>query len=155
MTDLQPLAVLLERNERQRDVAMAEHQRTVTAGQAAAAQAEQLRVYRGEYEQRWQAHFARDGAIELLRCYQGFMERLTQAVEHQARVEVHAALQIERAQLALREADMRCASVRLLIERRTRERRLADERRDQKLTDEFAARAAWNRHAAAAQRRPA
>jgi len=39
--------------------------------------------------------------------------------------------------------------VRKLIERRTHEQRLAADRRDQKQSDEFAARVAWNRvHAA-------
>jgi flagellar FliJ protein len=47
--------------------------------------------------------------------------------------------------VALRESELRCASVRKLIERRTQEHRLFEERRDQKQTDEQAARAAWNR----------
>jgi flagellar FliJ protein len=40
---------------------------------------------------------------------------------------------------------LRVASVRKLVERRQHEQRLGAERRDQKTTDEFAARAAWNR----------
>ena len=154
MTDLQPLTVLLGRNERQRDAAIAEHLRAVASSRAAAAQAEQLRGYRREYEQRWSAQFCVAGQMELVRCYQSFMERLTQAVEHQARVEAHAALQVERALVALRETELRCAAVRKLIERRSHEHRLAAERRDQKQSDEFAARAAWNRRGATGQPRP-
>ena len=149
MTDLQPLTLLLGQHERQRDAALAEHQRAQQASAAAAAQSEQLHTYRREYEQRWSEQFRREGKIELVRCYQSFMERLTQAVDQQARAAEHAARQVENAMLALRECELRCASVRKLIERRTHEQRLAADRRDQKQSDEFAARVAWNRvHAA-------
>jgi flagellar FliJ protein len=145
MTDIQTLTILLGQNERQRDAAIAEHQRAQGAAEAARAQAEQLHGYRRDYEQRWSAQFCREGKIELVRCYQSFMERLTLAVEQQARVAAHAAQQVERALSALRDSEMRCASVRKLIERRVAEQRLATDRRDQKQTDEAATRAAWNR----------
>ena len=45
----------------------------------------------------------------------------------------------------VREQELRVASVRKLIERRLAELRLAADRRDQKQTDDFASRAAWNR----------
>jgi flagellar FliJ protein len=143
MTPLHALTALLAQNERQRDIALAEHLRAVAASQAATAQAEQLRTYRREYEQRWSAQFCLEGKIELVRCYQSFMERLTLAVDHQAQIEQGAALQVTRAQLAVRDAELRCASVRKLMERRAQEQRLATERSDQKQSDEYAARAAW------------
>ncbi|HWI10235.1 MAG TPA: flagellar export protein FliJ, partial [Burkholderiaceae bacterium] len=145
MTDLQPLTILLGQSERQRDAALAEHQRAQLASDAAAAQAEQLRTYRREYEQRWSAQFARRGQIELVHCYQSFMERLTQAVEQQARMAELAAQRLAHALAALRSAEMRCASVRKMIERRVLEQRAATERREQKQTDEAATRAAWVR----------
>ena len=146
MTDLQPLTLLLGQRERQRDAALAEHQRAVLASEAAAAQAAQLLTYRREYEQRWGEQFKREGQIELVRCYQSFTERLTQAVEQQTLMADLATKRVEAALLALRESELRCASVRKLIERRTVEHRLSAERRDQKQTDEQASRAAWNRH---------
>ena len=145
MTDLQPLTILLGQSERQRDVALAEHQRAQAVSDAAAAQAEQLRNYRRDYEQRWGAQFAREGKIELVHCYQSFVDRLSQAVEQQTRIAAHAAQQLERALAVLRAAEMRCASVRKLIERRVLEQRVATERHDQKQTDEAATRAAWVR----------
>ena len=45
----------------------------------------------------------------------------------------------------LRDGEIRVASVRKLIERRQAEARLSADRREQKTTDEFASRAAWNR----------
>ena len=153
MTNIHTLTVLLGRNESQRDTAIAEHLRAVAHNQAASAQAEQLRTYRREYEQRWNAQFAVEGQIALVHCYHGFMERLTQALDHQLRVEAHAEGRLERALELLRAAELRCASVRMLIERRTLEQRLVDERRDQKQSDEFAARVAWNRQGTRGQPR--
>jgi flagellar FliJ protein len=143
--DLQPLHILLALAERQRDEALAEQFKLDAARRTAEAQAEQLVVYRREYEQRWSAQFARRGQIELVHCYQSFMERLTQAVDQQARRAELAAQQLAQALAALRAAEMRCASVRKLIERRVLEQRVATERRDQKQTDEAATRAAWVR----------
>jgi flagellar protein FliJ len=145
MTDLQPLTLLLGQHERQRDAAIAEHQRAIQASTAATAQAEQLHAYRRDYEQRWSEQFKREGKIELVRCYQSFMERLTQAVDQQTSVAEYAAQQVDTALSALRECELRCASVRKLIERRTQEHRAVEERRDQKQTDEQASRIAWNR----------
>jgi flagellar protein FliJ len=145
MTDLQPLTLLLDQNERRRDEALAEHQRAQTASDAAASQVEQLRIYRREYEQRWSAQFQREGKMELVHCYQSFMERLTQAVEQQVLVAELATQRLETTLAALRESEMRCASVKKLIERRVIEHRIAQERRDQKQTDEMASRAAWSR----------
>ena len=145
MTDVQTLTILLGQNERQRDAAIAAHQRAQATAEGAKGQAEQLLTYRREYEQRWSAQFCREGKIELVHCYQSFMERLTLAVEQQARVAEHAAQQVERALSALRDTELRCASVRKLIERRLAEQRIATDRRDQKQTDEAASRAAWNR----------
>ena len=151
MPDLHALTVLLTQNVHQRDAATAEHLRAQAASRAAAAQADQLRTYRREYEQRWHAQFSVEGPITLVHCYHGFMQRLTQAVEHQAHIEEQAALHVKRALAAVSAAELRCASVRKLIERRSQEQRLAAERRDQNQTDEFAARAAWNRRSANGQ----
>jgi flagellar FliJ protein len=103
-----------------------------------------LVTYRREYEQRWAHQFRTDGRMELVNCYRGFMERLTQAVEQQRRVAMQTEIQLEEAQLALRDGEIRVASVRKLIERRVADVRVAVDRREQKATDEFAARAAWN-----------
>ena len=151
MTDLQPLAMLLDQNERKRDAAIVEHQRMRLASEAAAAQAAQLLDYRRDYEQRWQTQFRQAAQIEVLRHYQSFMERLTQAVEQQARIAEHARAQVERALVALRDTELRCASVRKLIERRTNEQRTRTDRLEQKRSDEFASRAAWD-HPNAASR---
>ena len=145
MSPLQPLMSLLAQTERERDEAMQLHQRMEAALQAALQQAEQLVNYRREYEQRWSAQFSREGQMPLVHCYQNFNERLTQAVDYQANAVQQAQAQAERSRQAWTEQEIRVASVRKLIERRVREAQLSTERRDQKATDEFAARADWTR----------
>lgn len=149
MNDLQPLQALLAQTERERDAALAAHRQAQRASDAARAQAEQLVSYRQEYEQRWQAQFAQGGQITLVQCYQGFIERLTQALESQTRAAQHAASQAAHAGSALRDNELRCASVRRLIERRVRDIHVDVERREQRTSDELAARAAWTRLASA------
>ncbi len=145
MTPLQPLIILLGQSESERDAAQAALQRALISHQAAAAQAEQLLAYRRDYELRWGNQFQTAGAIELVHCYRSFMDRLTQAVEQQQRVARHAEAQVEPARAALLATELRVATVRKLIERRVLEQRLAEARQEQKTSDEFAARSAWNR----------
>ena len=152
MNNLQPLVALLAQSESERDVALAQHQRAQSAHQAAQAQAAQLVDYRRDYEQRWGERFASAGHIELVTSYHGFMNRLTQAVDHQARIAEQTSVQLDRAGAMLVEREMRVASVRKLIERRLTELERRSERHEQNQLDELAARVAWNRLAAAVTR---
>ena len=144
MTSLQPLVALLAQTERQRDLALADHLKAQSVRDAAQTQADQLLAYRREYVQRWRAQFCQQGRIELVRCYQGFMERLTQAVEQQARIAASLGEQAAQAGATLREREQQFAAVRKLIERRLAEGRAADLRDEQKQSDELAARIAWS-----------
>jgi flagellar FliJ protein len=145
--DLRSLRLLLAQAEGQRDEALAEQLKLDAAWRAAAAQAEQLVLYRREYEQRWRAEFCREGKIELVRCYQGFIERLTQAVEQQERVATQTAEQAERAAAIMRGHDVRAAALKKLIERRIKEGDRVAAGREQRQHDEHASRAAWVRFA--------
>lgn len=151
-SDLQPLMALLEQTEQERDAALQRQQRAQSDHMAAIAQGEQLVAYRRDYEQRWGERFSSAGHIELVHSYHGFMTRLTMAVEHQQRVVDTASGTLERACAALVEQEMRVASVRKLIERRVHEMQRQSDRREQRQLDELAARAAWNRLAAAVTR---
>jgi flagellar FliJ protein len=143
--DLHSLALLLAQAERERDEALAEQFRAEAARRAAVAQAEQLVDYRRDYERRWSAEFGREGKIELVRCYQGFMQRMTQAVEQQERIAANATVHAERAEAIVRGHELRVAALKKLVERRLREREVAAARREQKDSDDRAVRAAWNR----------
>lgn len=147
--DLRSLQLLLTQAEAQRDEALAEQMKLEVARRASVAQAEQLVAYRREYEQRWSAEFCREGKIELVRCYQGFIVRLTQAVEQQERIAAHAVVQVERAAAIVRGHDVRAAALKKLVERRAQEGRRVAAGLEQKQSDEHAARAAWVRFTAA------
>lgn len=147
--DLRSLQMLLAQAEAQRDEALAEHMKLEAARRASVAQAEQLVAYRREYELRWSAEFCREGKIELVRCYQGFIVRLTQAVEQQERIAVHAAAQVERAAAIVRDHEVRAAALKKLVERRVQEGHRVAAGLEQRQSDEHAARAAWVRFAAA------
>ncbi|MBZ4096744.1 flagellar export protein FliJ, partial [Escherichia fergusonii] len=46
-------------------------------------QLEALSGWRGDYEKRWKAQFAGGASMEIIRCYQDFMQRLGQAIAEQ------------------------------------------------------------------------
>jgi flagellar FliJ protein len=150
MDALQPLLSLLEQTRAERDQTLAEHQRRRAELQSAEAQAAQLAGYRDDYARRFGSSFQRSGALELMQCYQGFMTRLDGAAAQQRRNTELARSAADAAQARLLAAELRVASVDKLIERRRAEAALAHERREQKAGDEFAARMAWQRGAAAA-----
>ena len=143
MQALRPLLALLEQTERERDDAQVHLVRLRDAHHGARAQAEQLLAYRSDYDARWGAQPGREGGVEIVLCAQGFGTRLSQAVEHQSRIAAHAARELEAAEHALRECELRVASVRKLVERRLAEVKREADRHEQKQLDEFANRAAW------------
>ena len=154
MTNLQPLIALLAQAERQRDMALADQMKAREASTAAQAQADQLVAYRSEYERRWSAQFSREGRIELVRCYQDFMERLSQAVETQVQIARRASAQLDHAEAELRGHELRIAALGKLIGRRRAEDDRGAQRDEQRENDELAARVAWDRRAAAARTAP-
>lgn len=145
MNPLQPLMSLLAQTERERDEALQNHQRFEAALQAAKAQLEQLQTYQREYETKWSTQFSQIGQMPLVHCYQSFNERLTQALQYQQAAVQQAQERAEKGRVLWQEKEVRVASVRKLIQRRLNEQQLMADRRDQKITDEFAARAAWGK----------
>jgi flagellar FliJ protein len=142
---IQALALVLEHAERERDLALSEQLRAQQLLDGAQRQSQQLLNYRSEYEQRWNIQFRQAGTREIVQCYQGFMGRLQLAVDQQHHQVTLAGRKLEAAREALRAQELRVAAVRKLIERRQQELALAAGRREQKLTDEQASRAAWSR----------
>lgn len=138
----QALNILLERAEAERDDALAKLQELQRQAEAAQAQAQQLGQYRSDYQQRWTQQFARQTTIDIVGHYQNFGQRLDQAIAQQGAVSQFAQQRVERAREALRDLELRVASVRKLIERRQGELRRSAQCREQKATDEQAARAA-------------
>lgn len=141
------LSLLLERAEGERDTAAQALHAASNQAQAAHAQHGELAGYRQDYRQRWTESFAQATTMDIVGCYQSFGQRLNQAVDTQGHVANHADQRQMRAREALRQAELRVAALRQLIARRQAEAAKVDQRREQRATDEFAARAHLRRSA--------
>ncbi len=136
------LQTLLQRAESERDSAALALRQAEDLVARAEQQGQALHSYRGEYDQRWTAHFQASGAVELLHCQRGFGQRLDQAINHQRINTQHLGNRLQPARNLLLAREQRVAAVRKLIERRQAELQAMANRRDQRSTDEAAQRAA-------------
>ena len=143
LSPVDALRPVLAHAEAERDAALAAVRAAEQAAARSQAQADQLQEYRGEFRDRWRTRFASEGTTTLLQCRHGFGQRLDQAIDQQGQQCQASARKLEQARERLQQREMRLAAVRKLIERRLAEVERADQRRDQKQTDEAAQRAAW------------
>lgn len=141
MSALQPLLLVLEAAEKARDAALSELEGGRKAYEAARQQAQSLHDWRREYQTKWQAQFRQSGGMEIIRCYQDFMQRLAEAVAEQDRRVEQTSLYMDRCRQLLIERERRVAAVGQLIERRQQEAAQMRNRLEQKATDEIASRA--------------
>ena len=143
----QALNTLLEIAERERDqaaAALAQVERQLRAQQQ---QWDQLQAYQADYLKRAPAHGGRSAPIEVLRCHQGFMGRLDQAITHQQRVLNAAQAEVQLRRQTLLQRETRLASVRKLMQRRATAATHAADRADQRQTDEAALQRHWHQRA--------
>jgi flagellar FliJ protein len=141
------LGLLLERAEGERDAAAQALHAASAQAQAAHDQHGELSGYRQDYQQRWTQSFAQGTTMSIVGCYRSFGQRLDQAVDTQGHVAQHADQREVRAREALRQAELRVAALRQLIARRQAEADKIAQRREQRASDEFAARAHLRRTA--------
>ncbi|NCT81805.1 MAG: flagellar export protein FliJ [Comamonadaceae bacterium] len=141
------LGLLLERAEGERDAAAQALHAASAQAQAARAQHGELAGYRQDYQQRWTQSFAQGTTMSIVGCYRSFGQRLDQAVDSQGHVAQHADQRQQRARETLRQAELRVSALRQLIARRQAEADKAAQRREQRASDEFAARAHLRRTA--------
>ena len=85
---------------------------------AAQRQAQSLHDWRNDYQNRWQAQFRQAGGVEIMRCYQDFMQRLGSAVSDQDVKVAQALAQQQRCQATLLERERKVAAISQLLERR-------------------------------------
>lgn len=140
----QALLALLQHEQQQRDRALAAHAQAQQTAEQAMQQAAQLMAYRVEYESRWATQFNRGGTMPIVMCYRSFMQRLDQAVRQQQHQAEATQAQLQRARTELLERERQLASVRKLLERRETDTRLAQQRHEQRQSDENALRAHWH-----------
>lgn len=139
MSSLNALAVAVEAASRKRDEARRALQDTQAAQQAAQAQLEQLEGYARETEARWGVKADTAMKPEVMYHHYQFMNRLGHAAGIQNGVVGDHAHRVEVARQALRQAELRLASLRKVVDKRRQELELAQMRREQKQTDERAA----------------
>lgn len=148
LPDTRTLSLLLEREEAARDAALLALQQAENQLAQARSQHEALAGYRGEYIARWSAQLKQSASIEVVHCYRSFMLRLDQALEQQAAVLQRADAAVTNRRAERIAAETRVAAIGRLIGRRVDAHRHAEQRRDQRGTDEAALRATWGRGAA-------
>lgn len=137
------LMTLLEQAERDRDAAMAQLTQLAEAQARLSTQQQQLQAYRRDYHARWTAQFRQSGSAEVVRHYQGFVERLNHALE-QLELQMQAQeQQLMPARQLLVERETRVMALGKLLARRDGELTRRAAQREQKASDEMAARMAW------------
>jgi flagellar protein FliJ len=136
----QPLITLLEQAEEARDAALAQFEVSRKAHEGSRQQLQSLQDFRDQYQTRWQTQFRQAGGMEIMRCYQDFMARLGDAVNDQHRRCEQFSQAMERCRTELIERERKVAAVTQLLQRREKEQAQREMRREQKATDELAAR---------------
>jgi len=137
------LQVLLDREQTDRDAIAVMVRQAQDHLERLSAQMAQFSQYRNDYVDRWQQQFHQTGGIEIVQCYRSFMQRLDQAMQQLTQQRQQAELNLRRQRHRLVEAETRVAAIKKLMERRVETFMLAQQRRDQKQTDEAAQRSAW------------
>jgi len=143
--DTDALQILLEREEADRDAIAVDTRQAQDHLERLNAQVAQFSQYRADYVTRWQQQFHQAGGIEIVQCYRSFMQRLDQAMQQLTLQQRQAEVNLKRQRHRLMEAETRVAAIKKLISRRVETFQRAEQRRDQKQTDEAAQRAAWSR----------
>jgi flagellar FliJ protein len=141
--DTASLQLLLEREEAQRDAIALTLRQAQDHLQRLQRQMTQFTQHRADYIARWQQQFQQTGGIEIVQCYRSFTQRLDQAVAQLSLQQRQAELNLQRQHHRLVEAEKRVAAIGKLISRRMQTHQRAEQRREQKHTDEAAQRAAW------------
>jgi flagellar FliJ protein len=137
------LQIMLEREESDRDALALTVRQAQDHLERLNAQLRQFSQYRADYVDRWQQQFHQAGGIEIVQCYRSFMQRLDQAMQQLTLQQGQAELNLKRQRHRLVEAETRVAAIKKLVGRRVETFLLAQQRRDQKQTDEAAQRSAW------------
>ncbi len=139
MSSLNALMIAIEMATRKRDEARQALRDRVQAQSAAIAQMEQLQAYSAEMQERWALREGAEFKPEVMFHQRQFMQRLEHAIELQTKVLRDHELRVQAAQHALMTTELRLSSLEKVVQMRRRDMALAEQRRDQKQTDERAA----------------
>lgn len=139
MSELKSVRLALELAQRRRDAAGKVLAHALRLCQLASDQLQQLQAYALETQERWALGARSHCGPEILRNFQQFMERLQQAINLQQHALAQRELERENARRELLAADIRIASLKLLLDRRHTAAGKRAAAQAQKHSDEFAA----------------
>jgi flagellar FliJ protein len=139
MPKLRALELAIEQATQQRDAQARKHaqaQRTLQYGQGQLAQ---LENYSNDTDARWIGGHAVNLSVELIKHHYQFMDRLQNAVGLQHGVIVNLEQQLALAHQNLLQAEYRLAGFKQVLKNRRLALSQVQQRREQRITDEFAA----------------
>lgn len=139
MPQFRALELAIEQATRQRDEQARKHaqaQRTLTY---ANGQLSQLQNYAGDTDARWMGGTAVDLSAELIKHHYQFMDRLHNAIAQQQGVIANLEHQLSLAHQDLLKAEYRLAGIKQVLKGRRAAQQVVLQRREQRITDEFAA----------------
>lgn len=139
MSALNALMVAIDLATRKRDEARDQLRQREQAQSAAQQQMDQLLAYNQEMQERWAVRSGARFQPQVMYHQRQFMLRLEHAIELQTKALREHELRVQAARQALTNAELRLKSLEKVVEMRRRDMALAEQRRDQKQTDERAA----------------
>jgi flagellar FliJ protein len=138
MSNLSAITLAIELAGKRRDDAAKSVALALQRVSFADEQMQQLRGYAGDTDARWLGAPPGMLSSELIKHHYQFVDRLHQAIGLQAVAIADANVQVDRARRALVTAEVRLAGLKLVLETRRAVVSRAQQRREQRNTDEFA-----------------
>lgn len=139
MPKFRALQLAIEQATQQRDAQARNHAQAQRTLQFAHGQLAQLQNYSNDTDARWIGGQAVDLSVELIKHHYQFMDRLQNAVTLQQGVIETMARQVAAAHQVLLQAEYRLAGFKNVLKSRHAAQSVVEQRREQGITDEFAA----------------
>jgi flagellar FliJ protein len=139
MPKFRVLELAIEQATQQRDTQARKHAQAQRTLQHAHGQLSQLENYSNDTDARWVGGHAIDLSVELVKHHYQFMERLQNAVNLQHGVISNLEQQLSLAHQNLLQAEYRLAGLKQVLKSRRLALNVVQQRREQLITDEFAA----------------
>jgi flagellar protein FliJ len=135
-----PITTLIELAERETDAAAKKLGAAIRAGEETEQKLALLHEYRNEYAARFQTGLSTGLSATGYRNFRAFLEKLDTAISGQQEIVRHAQSRIKEQRSAWQESERKRMSYNTLGNRAQTEEQRREARRDQKITDERAAR---------------
>jgi flagellar FliJ protein len=139
MPKFRALELAIEQATQQRDGQARKHAQAQRTLQFAHGQLAQLQNYSNDTDSRWVGGTAVDLSVELIKHHYQFMDRLQNAVTMQQGVIETMERQVAAAHQVLLQAEYRLAGFKNVLKSRRAAQGVVEQRREQRVTDEFAA----------------